>query len=355
MNSTEKKRALLALGKKRKEEAYEGYHNIGFYHNGVYESDWVSPYTKSANNVDSDVFIMLQDWSSDESLSKPVFQDVVEYGHSIGYATNVNLKALLKKHLNLDLKDCYATNLFPFIKMAGMSSLIPMGDLVRAARDYGIPQIEIVNPKIVIAFGVPTFNALRRAAGLKPVRNLEEGIENPFLIGTSRVLCQSHPGQLGRNNRNKGGVNRVDADWANMNSGHSVNQPSELIEIPKEKAMKKTENQKPFTTEVKVISDGDFESLYDRFSRQLENSGNLFLTDNSGNRHQFMSENGKIKIWRSSGSHKPVSVEATKNMFNHNEHAGKSNGKVYTIQGLYSDDVRFCIALAKHLKSNQGI
>jgi len=30
------------------------------------------------------------------------------------------------------------------------------------------------------------------------------------------VICQAHTGQLGKNNRNKGGVNRVDGDWAKM-------------------------------------------------------------------------------------------------------------------------------------------
>ena len=71
-----------------------------------------------------------------------------------------------------------------------------------------------VKPKIVICLGVPTFNALRRASGLKPIRNLEEGIASSFQIGNSEVICQAHTGQLGKNNRNKGGVNRVDGDWA---------------------------------------------------------------------------------------------------------------------------------------------
>ena len=36
-------------------------------------------------------------------------------------------------------------------------------DFVRAANEFALPQIQIVEPKIVICLGLATFNALRRA------------------------------------------------------------------------------------------------------------------------------------------------------------------------------------------------
>jgi len=50
---------LLALARQRQADRWPGYHTIGDYHDGVYESEHVSPYTRSAGNVDADVFILL--------------------------------------------------------------------------------------------------------------------------------------------------------------------------------------------------------------------------------------------------------------------------------------------------------
>jgi hypothetical protein len=40
------------------------YSGIGDYHDGAYECERVSPYTKTAGNVDADVMVLLQDWAS---------------------------------------------------------------------------------------------------------------------------------------------------------------------------------------------------------------------------------------------------------------------------------------------------
>jgi len=46
-----KKSALLQLARKRQAARWEGYKCIADYCCGAYECDYVSPYTKSANNV----------------------------------------------------------------------------------------------------------------------------------------------------------------------------------------------------------------------------------------------------------------------------------------------------------------
>ena len=63
---------LKRLGSKRKNVCWGGYRPIGDYHEGAYESEYVSPYTKSANNPDAQIMVLLQDWSSDEVLSRPL-------------------------------------------------------------------------------------------------------------------------------------------------------------------------------------------------------------------------------------------------------------------------------------------
>lgn len=211
---------LFDLAKKRKNYDLttfkKKYKNIGDYHNGIYDCDFVSPYSKSANNINARIMIFLQDWSSHNALQGNICHYSKEYGHTPSLPTNKNLKELLKKHFGIELKDTYATNLFPFVKMNNMSSFIPSSDMKKAALEFALPQVDIISPKIIICLGLSTFNALRRVNNIKACKTLSEGISSPFRYKSSIVYCQSHTGQLGRYNRNRGGVDRVNEDWSLM-------------------------------------------------------------------------------------------------------------------------------------------
>lgn len=212
----DKRSELLALAKLRQNTRYPGYTCIGDYHSRAYECDFVSPYTKTAGNIDAEIMVVLQDWASDEFLKGPLHEPSAKLGHSPNLPTNRNLNELLKKTFGLTLRDVYGTNLFPFVKPGGMSASIRQGDLNVAALQFALPQIAIVKPELVICLGLVTFNALRKACDLKPASNIPSAIESPFRLGKVRVWCQAHTGALGRNNRNKGGVDRVSDDWQRM-------------------------------------------------------------------------------------------------------------------------------------------
>ena len=217
-----KQSQLLALAKLRQRTRYPGYKCIGDYHAGAYECDLVSPYTKTAGNIDAEIMVMLQDWASDGALSKQLHEPSVKLGHDPSLPTNRNLSRLLNTTFGLTLQNVYGTNLFPFVKLGGMSDSIRRADLNAAALQFALPQIHIVNPKLVICLGLVTFNALRQTCDLRPCPNIHSAIENPFNIGTARVWCQAHTGAFGQNNRNRDGVDRVSDDWRKMNAdvGH---------------------------------------------------------------------------------------------------------------------------------------
>jgi hypothetical protein len=166
--------------------------------------------------VDAEIMVLLQDWSSDQSLNGAFDEDCVKLGHTPHLPTNQNLTKLLDATFGLTLRDIYGTNLFPFIKLGGMSVSIPQADLLRAARQFALPQIRIVNPKLVICLGLVTFNALREACEFSPSPNLGSAIDSPFNIGATRTWCQAHTGWNGQKHRNKGGVDRVSHDWLKM-------------------------------------------------------------------------------------------------------------------------------------------
>jgi len=210
--------ALHNLAIKRKQTTPPvGSFPLGFYAD-VYECDFVSPYTKGACNVDADIFLLLQDWSSDDEMKRSsIDPDVLHYGRTLSLPTNRNLEQLLYDYFDgLKISDTYGTNLYPFIKSGGMSAYIPQQDLVMAAEQFALPQIRIVGPKLVICFGKSTFNAVRKVLGERLVDSVDEGIKSPFSIDHTHFWLQSHPGRLGKINRNKGGVDRVSEDWDHM-------------------------------------------------------------------------------------------------------------------------------------------
>lgn len=203
---------LRELAQKRKSSRWNGYTCIGDYHGGVYECDYVSPYTKSAYNFDSEIMVILKDWSSDLAISGPIDAEAIKYGYTPSLRTNKKLIPLLNAHFGFELKDIYATNLFPFIKPGKIDSKINPSDLVRAAQEFALPQIMIVCPKLVVCLGPETFNAIRRACGKKDLKPLALAIESPFTIDRSRIWCQAHPA-VRPYNRSK---EQVSADWERM-------------------------------------------------------------------------------------------------------------------------------------------
>ncbi|MSQ15507.1 MAG: hypothetical protein EXR50_06560 [Dehalococcoidia bacterium] len=154
--------------------------------------DLVSPYSRTAGNVDANVMLFLQDWSPHDKLMNQGYnRDVARYGHDPSLKTNLNLKDLLRQHLGLELEETYGTNLFPFIKAGGISATIPMRDFVRAAEMFALPQIEIVNPRVVLALGRHTADALKRV-GVQVVPYPAARLRNAPKQSTS-VLELPHP------------------------------------------------------------------------------------------------------------------------------------------------------------------
>ena len=211
-----KRKLLNELARHRQEHVPAGYRGIGEYHAGAYECDFVSPYTKSAQNLAADIMLVLQDWCADEFLRGPVDPEVIALGHDPRLPTNRNLKRLLWTHFGTQLAETYATNLFPFIKPGGMSASVSAGVLAEAAATYTVPEIKLVEPKLVVCFGKAVCNAIRKSLGLRIAGDLGTAIASPFQINDAEVWVQSHPGSLGRNNRNQGGVDRVSQDWQRM-------------------------------------------------------------------------------------------------------------------------------------------
>jgi uracil-DNA glycosylase len=212
---------------------------IDDYHNSIYECDFVSPYTKSACNFNADIMFFLQDWSSENALNEEIksthLERIIQTGHDESRETNINLKKLINKYLKIDLCDTYTTNLFPFIKMGNADADIKQEHMNTCAKIFALEQINIIRPKIVVCFGLATFNALMTACEGSKSKNMREALDHhlktertkdketitlippisPFFYSkkNTMIFCQAHPSQRAQNIRGKANVH---ADWQKM-------------------------------------------------------------------------------------------------------------------------------------------
>jgi restriction system protein len=223
-----------------KDQTYRIPHSYGYPdENGntvhPFNVDWVSPYSLAfgANppNLDATVMVMAQDWTSDQNMRKDstlaqLKQQYSNLWYTPGLPTNRRLDDLLRNQLRQNPAKVFFTNLFPYIKPGNMSAGIPVGLIRTMANLYAKPQVEIVQPKIVVCLGLATYNGLRHAYGMPELGSTKDAIDEKdggfFTAGETQVWCQAHPGSWGWNNRNKdnpvdaNGDRQVHRDWARM-------------------------------------------------------------------------------------------------------------------------------------------
>ena len=196
MNIKNKKELISELARKRKAQKLSGYASIGDFENGVYDlKDNVTPWTNEAGNLEANLMIVGQDWASVEWLSNPVNKVYAPIGRNPNLETNKNLDKYLKL-FGLRFEDVYATNAFVFIKNGKMSARVPTNDFLQCVKDYLIPQIEIVHPKMVICLGAQTLNGLRKVLGYKSIK-VAEGHLNSISYKGIDIYGAYHTGGLG--------------------------------------------------------------------------------------------------------------------------------------------------------------
>lgn len=188
---------------------FKVYRNLHDFHNGAYECDFVVPWTKSACNYKADVMLVAQDWASSDFLQKGLYPCVVECGHDPDLDTNKNLKRLLQDHLELEFRETYATDAFPFIKPGGMGTRIKRKAFDICVAEFLLKQIEIIEPGLVICIGRTPYDGICRVAGLSGSSDICQTIIHPIAYGTAKVVRVAHTGFWGTRSRG----DQVEQDW----------------------------------------------------------------------------------------------------------------------------------------------
>lgn len=93
-----------------------------------------------------------------------------------------------------------------------MNARIGHDDMQLCAKEYAIPQMDIVSPKIAICLGKSTFEALQQSPGEEPRQFADAFLpERRINYRSTEIYGVPHPGSWGV--RNAGGMERVHERW----------------------------------------------------------------------------------------------------------------------------------------------
>lgn len=225
----DKPKALAELIDQRRSETNSEYCHLHNFDGGYWDFDFLVPWTKSACDLDAQLMIVGQDWASEEFLRKhnsiQKRADRKETGQDAWLQTNKKLKVLLKNHFALEFANTYATDVSVFIKPGKMSGDVPMSDLLYCAKKYTLPQIAIVQPRVVLCLGAKTFNSVRAAiperqrmkwseAQLPSSHTIYKGSETYGIYEGSEIYGVPHTG--GQGIANARGNENVDRIWKQL-------------------------------------------------------------------------------------------------------------------------------------------
>jgi len=119
----------------------------------------------------------------------------------------------------IPLSDLYITNLFVFVKPGGLSANIPIRHMTYSASKYGLAQIEVIRPKMVLCLGGATYNGVRRALGVRPVKIGAGLAMPPISYCEANIYGLSHTGGLGV--KNAGGIGSLHDQWKTIGEIHN--------------------------------------------------------------------------------------------------------------------------------------
>ena len=160
---------------------------------------YVSPITEKADNFDSPIMFIMQDWRSKESGKKSP-KIVSEFGYDPKRKTNKVFDNYLKQCFKLKRKDVYITNAFVFVKTGDISASIKGGVNTKeyCIKEYTLKEIEIIKPRLVVCLGKYAYTEITKVLNREKYvqeskKRFRERVNKPFFYKDICITAICHP------------------------------------------------------------------------------------------------------------------------------------------------------------------
>jgi restriction system protein len=220
---SQKHKKLCDLQAKRREDNFreknrrwDSYKDISEYQKGCFDfNGCVSPWTKSARNLNANFMLVAQDWASDDYIKGLRVSDPIS---SLGYnpelRSNKTIQKYLFRFLGISFEETYATNAFVFVKPGDISAQILTSFFSYSVNTYLKQEIEIIAAPHVLCLGMKTYRALAKLHKA-PQPSVDRSSLARFQdVAGITYYCLPHPG--GHGTASVGGNRNVEGLWEQL-------------------------------------------------------------------------------------------------------------------------------------------
>ena len=146
---------------------------------GQFDTHHIGPWTTWYGNLDADIIIIGQDWGGQDYFLKNHGADTDDN------PTNSNLQTLLAsvgypialQHQPQVSIKLFFTNAVLCLKSGGLTGPVKAACFRECGSEFLKPQIELVQPKVVVTLGFGAYKAVMRVYGLRPLPSMREAVK----------------------------------------------------------------------------------------------------------------------------------------------------------------------------------
>lgn len=180
---------------------------------GAYDaSGHIGPWTQWQGNLDSDLMVIAQDWGGVEYFieHKGLEEDINTTNRKIcDLLSSIGISILLpRQSKNSSL---FFTNSVLCLRPGRLTGPTNPRWFTNCSTSFLRPQVELVNPKVVVTLGHMAYRALLKAYSLRPKPRMREAVQEIVrLPGGNLLVPVFHPGNNGTRSRS---FENQKADW----------------------------------------------------------------------------------------------------------------------------------------------
>jgi len=179
---------------------------------GRYDTDDIGPWTQWYGSLDAELLIVGQDWGGREYFLE---QEGIETDDN---DTNANLQMLLASvgyDIGLPCESrkparLFFTNAVLCLKPGRLTGPVKSGCFRNCGVGFLKPQIELVQPKVVVTLGLLAYNGVMRAYGRRPRTSMRDAVQTTEVLGPSTLVPVYHCGYYGTLSRS---LEEQKKDW----------------------------------------------------------------------------------------------------------------------------------------------
>lgn len=197
---------------------------------GVYDFNGdIGPWTRWQGNLDADLMVIGQDWGGTEYYSehKGLDEDINPTNKRLGdLLASIGVQIGLPERPQLG-SPVFLTNSVLCLRPGRLTGAINAHTFANCSTAFLRPQVELINPRVVVTMGHIAYCSLLRAYGMRPCQRMQDAVRQIIELPTGSLLVPVyHPGNNGTRRarvRSRSWIGRLcERRWTRLQSSKAM-------------------------------------------------------------------------------------------------------------------------------------